>query len=75
MKWIEGQPCKEGLYWIHDALNGVLFVMIVRINEPPVQGLYYYIMGCEMGFPLEQLTHYISVEPPSAPSIIEEIIC
>lgn len=67
--WIEGAPEKEGLYWVHDMLNGVLFGMVVAIDEAEEDGnnLYYYIMGCEMGFPVSQLTHYIPVKPPEAP--------
>lgn len=72
MNWIEGQPDKEGLYWVHDAVNGVLFGMIVHIQEEVegvvVDGLYYYVMGCEMGFPVDQLTHYIQVKPPTPPA-------
>lgn len=68
MDWQAGPPETEGLYWINDAVNGVLFAMVVHIKEHPVDGLYYYIMGCEMGFPIEQITHTIHVRPPSAPS-------
>lgn len=69
MDWVEGQPEKEGLYWVHDAVNGVLFGMVVYINEPAadLDGLYYYVMGCDMGFPVQQITHHIKVTPPKAP--------
>ena len=71
MNWNEGQPETEGLYWIHDAVNGVLFAMVVHIQEQVeggvVDGLYYYVMGCDMGFPIEQITHHIKVKPPSPP--------
>ncbi len=67
MDWTEGQPSNEGLYWVHDSVNGVLFTMVVNITEGPVKGLYYYVMGCELGFPVEQLTHYSLVHPPKPP--------
>ena len=72
MSWIEGRPEKEGMYWVHDSVNGVLFAMVVFISDLEDQPesnnkFYYYIMGCDMGFPVEQLTHYILVTPPVKP--------
>lgn len=68
MDWIEGKPSEEGLYWLHDIVNGVLFGMVVLVDEEDGQkGLYYYIMGCDMGFPINQLTHFVRVKPPAPP--------
>jgi hypothetical protein len=68
INWIEGTPEKEGLYWVHDMLNGVLFAMVVAIDEEENgNNLYYYIMGCDMGFPVSQLSHYSPVTPPTPP--------
>lgn len=73
--WVEGVPEKEGLYWVHDSLNGVLFAMVVAIDEEDNgSNLYYYIMGCDMGFPVSQLTHYIPVKPPTPPVGTSHII-
>jgi hypothetical protein len=57
------------LYWVHDAVNGVLFAMVVHIKEEAadLDGLFYYVMGCEMGFPINQVTHHIKVSPPKPP--------
>ena len=68
VKWVEGEPSKEGLYWVHDSINGVLFAMVVAIDESEFgSNMYYYIMGCDLGFPVSQLTHYSSVTPPEPP--------
>lgn len=73
MNWTEGKPEVEGLYWVHDAVNGVLFAMVVHIQEKSDDGeyvvddLYYYVMGCDVGFPVSQLTHHIKVTPPKPP--------
>ena len=68
INWSAGQPPKDGLYWIHDSVNGVLFAMVVE-QECDGFGLhkFYYIMGCDMGFPVDQLTHYSPVTAPSPP--------
>lgn len=74
-EWTEGTPDKEGFYWVHDMLNGVLFAMIVALDEEDNgSNLFYYIMGCEMGFPVSQLSHYIAVKPPQPPVGTSHII-
>lgn len=63
MEWIEGKPSEEGMYWLYDMVNGVLFGMVVEDETE----LYYYVMGCDMGLPIDQLSHFIRAKPPMPP--------